>query len=50
MHEIYKTSVEALEELLPRLYSMGYQVVSISELAYLQDRVIESGHAYISLH
>ena len=49
MHEIYQTSLEALEILLPKLYALGYQVVSIGELANLKDRNIEVGHAYRSL-
>ena len=46
MHELYQTSVEALEILLPKLYAAGYQVVSISELAPLQGKTLEAGHAY----
>ena len=46
MHELYQTSVEALEILLPKLYAAGYQVVSISELATLQGKTLEAGHAY----
>ena len=46
MHELYETSLQALEILLPKLYAEGYQVVSISELAKLQDKTLESGHAY----
>lgn len=48
MHELYETSKEALKILLPKLYSMGYQVTSISELANLQGKEIEIGHAYRS--
>lgn len=46
MHELYQTSVEALEILLPKLYAAGYQVVSISELATFQGKTLEAGHAY----
>lgn len=49
MHELYETSLEALKIILPKLYTMGYQVVSISELAELHDRTLEVGHAYRSL-
>ena len=48
MHELYQTSLEALEIILPKLYAEGYQVVSVGELAELQDRSIESHHAYRS--
>lgn len=49
MHELYATSLEALEILLPKLYLEGYQVVSVGELASLKDRTLDSGHAYRSL-
>ena len=48
MHELYETSLEALKIILPRLYAMGYQVVSVGELAELKGRSIEVGHAYRS--
>ena len=48
MHELYQTSLEALEIILPKLYAEGYQVVSVGELAELQDRSIEAHHAYRS--
>ena len=46
MHELYETSLQALEILLPKLYAEGYQIVSIGELAELQDKNLQSGHAY----
>ena len=46
MHELYETSLQALEVLLPRLYAEGYQVVSVSELANMKGKTLESGHAY----
>lgn len=46
MHELYKTSLEALEILLPKLYALGYQVVSVGELAELQGKDLQAGHAY----
>lgn len=49
MHELYETSLQALEILLPKLYAEGYQVVSVGELASLKDRVLEAHHAYRSL-
>ncbi len=49
MHELYETSYEALKIVLPKLYAMGYQVVSISELAKLKNKTLEVGHAYTSL-
>ena len=49
MHELYETSLEALEIILPKLYAEGYQVVSVGELAELKGREVLSGHAYRSL-
>ena len=46
MHELYETSLQALQVLLPRLYAQGYQVVSVSELANMKGKTLESGHAY----
>ena len=46
MQELYETSLQALEILLPRLYAEGYQVVSVSELANMKGKTLESGHAY----
>lgn len=46
MHELYETSLQALEILLPKLYAEGYQVVSVGELAALKDKTLEVGHAY----
>lgn len=46
MHELYETSLQALGVLLPRLYAEGYQVVSVSELANMKGKTLESGHAY----
>ena len=46
MHELYETSLQALEIILPRLYAEGYQVVSVGELALLQGKTLEVGHAY----
>lgn len=48
MHELYETSLEALEILLPKLYAEGYQVVSVGELAELKGKEILTGHAYRS--
>jgi len=38
--------VMVLKIVLPKLYAMGYQVVSVSELASLKGRTLEAGHAY----
>lgn len=46
MHDSYNTTIEAVEKLLPILYSKGYQVVSVSELAELKDVELEKNTAY----
>ena len=46
MHELYETSYQALEEILPWLYVNGYNVVSVTELANLKNKPLEIGHAY----
>lgn len=48
MHELYDTSYEALKIVLPKLYRMGYQVVSISDLAKIKNQKLETGKCYVS--
>lgn len=49
MHDSYDTTVEAVSVLLPKLYAMGYQVVSVSELAELKGRTLEKNTIYRSI-
>ena len=49
MHDLYDTTVEAVEELLPKLYAEGYQVMSISELAEIKDKKLEMHSVYRSI-
>jgi peptidoglycan/xylan/chitin deacetylase (PgdA/CDA1 family) len=49
MHDSYSSTVEAVRELLPKLYREGYQVVSVSELANLKDRTLSTHNIYRSL-
>lgn len=49
MHELYSTSVEALNIVLPKLYSAGYQVVSVSKLAELKGINLNNHQAYYSI-
>lgn len=37
MHDIYEESIEATKKLLPKLHDMGYEVVSISDLARIKE-------------
>lgn len=41
-HDSYNSTVDAIEELLPLLYSKGYQVMSVSELAKLKGIEIDN--------
>ncbi len=49
MHDVYDTTIDAVEEVLPKLYAAGYQVVSISELASLKGISLEKHSVYRSL-
>lgn len=49
MHDLYDSTVEAVEELLPLLYAEGYQVVTISELAKLKGKTLENHEVYRSI-
>ncbi len=46
MHDIYESTAEAVELLLPRLKEMGYQVVSVSEMAEYKGKELELHKAY----
>lgn len=45
-HDIYPTTVEALEILLPELYARGYQVVSVAEANNISGKELEKGKLY----
>lgn len=45
-HDIHKTSVDAIEKLLPELYVNGYQVVTVSKLAEVTDTKLEYYKSY----
>lgn len=46
MHDIYESTAEAVELLLPRLKEMGYQVVSVGEMAEYKGKELELHKAY----
>lgn len=46
LHDVHKTSIEALRIVLPELYVRGYQVVNVSTLANLKDKALESNTVY----
>ena len=45
-HDAYESSALAVEELLPILYSKGYQVMSVSELFKLRNLEIKNNNVY----
>ena len=46
MHEIYEASLEASRMLIPKLKEMGYQLVTVSELAAAKGVTLETGVSY----
>jgi peptidoglycan/xylan/chitin deacetylase (PgdA/CDA1 family) len=48
MHDLYETTIEAVEKLLPELYVRGFQVVSVSELANIKGQTLEVHKVYRS--
>ena len=48
MHETYLSSVTALDMIIPKLQEMGYQIVTVSELANLKNVKLENGVVYHS--
>jgi peptidoglycan/xylan/chitin deacetylase (PgdA/CDA1 family) len=36
MHDVYEESIEATKKLIPKLHEMGYEIVSISDLARIK--------------
>ena len=45
-HDIHKTSVQTMEKLLPKLYALGYQVVTVSTLAEHYGIALEPHQSY----
>lgn len=45
-HDIHKTSIDAIEKLLPLLYVNGYQLLTISDLAKTSDVTLENHKSY----
>lgn len=46
MHDIYASTAEAVELLIPRLKEMGYQIVSVSDMARYKGKELELHKAY----
>jgi len=47
-HDLYGTTADAMERVIPELISMGYQLVTVSELMYYSDKTLEAGVVYYS--
>lgn len=48
MHDLYATTADAVEEVLPWLYENGYVVVTVSELMAIKGVKMEDGKVYTS--
>lgn len=46
MHSIYETTADAVEVLVPELINQGYQLVTVSELAYYKGATLTKGVKY----
>lgn len=46
MHENYTFTAQAVETLVPELKAKGYEIVSVSELAYLKGITLQAGYVY----
>ncbi len=46
MHDSYESTIAALEQVLPKLYTMGYKVTTVSNLAQLKNQTILEGNTY----
>lgn len=49
-HDIHSTSVDAIEILLPTLKDMGYEMVTVADLAASRGVSLEAGKSYGSFH
>jgi peptidoglycan/xylan/chitin deacetylase (PgdA/CDA1 family) len=47
-HDLYASTVEAMERVIPDLLAEGYQLVTVSELMYYSDITLEPGKLYRS--
>lgn len=48
MHSIYSSTADAVEVIVPELINKGYQLVTISEMAYYKGVELKSGQKYYS--
>lgn len=50
MHDLYEETTEAALDVIPELINRGYQLVTMSELAYYRDFELENGMLVINLY
>ena len=48
MHSIYESTADAVEILIPELINKGYQLVTVSEMAYYKNKELEARKIYKS--
>ena len=48
MHDLYETTVDAMEVVIPKLKEMGYELVTVSVLAETKGYTLEAGQEYRS--
>ena len=49
MHELYESTAAASEYVVPKLVEQGFQLVTVSELAALKGKALNSGEVYYSI-
>ncbi len=49
MHDLYKTTADACDVIIPELTKRGYQLVTVSELAAAKGITLENGKVYTSM-
>lgn len=50
LHDIHKTTVDAMETLIPKLIDEGYQLVTVSELAKARETGMNQGQKYFEFY
>ena len=49
MHDIYDSTADAVEKMIPKLIKQGYQIVSVSELFAAKGIEPKKGTAYFNI-
>jgi peptidoglycan/xylan/chitin deacetylase (PgdA/CDA1 family) len=47
-HDLHKTTVDAMEKVIPALIEKGYQLVTVSELLEAKGKTVEAGKVYFN--